>query len=544
MKDDFIKLFSTLTKASARVLWVPTKEAYRAADSLREHAHHNKMPYKEWDCVHGWREFKAGSQPPTTGDGQTDLFMAMQVIDDVSGGYQKSWKEGVFVMHYPHWMLKKEMTHFGVVQLLKQYARSFAASKQRLVLIVPDGFTPPAELENEIATCEMNLPSQVELRELLLGLVEGTGKGSLVPWIKDEASINAVLNAGTGLTEAEFRLAAGRAMVENKETWPNTPLNSFLQVVMAAKTDVVKRSEVLSIMKSGSLEQIGGLENLKQWLVDAAEYRNAGAAEFGINPPKGISLIGPPGTGKSLTAMAAASILRLPLIRVDIGACFNSLIGESEARLRDALRLLKALAPCVAFVDEVDKALGGAHQAAGDGGVTKRILGYILEFMSQNTDIFFMFTANRTEGLDSALLRKGRLDEVFSVMPPNQTERLEIFKIHLRARKQDDTKVHGLEAAVQRSEGFVAAELEAAVESAVRIAWKAKQRVVTGQHIVDALADIKPISEAFADDFNAMTRWAAQNARPASRPDAEKQVKTPPPRPGVGRARIQVTEDD
>ena len=541
MKSDFIDLITILTKSSARVLWCPTKETYRAAETLREHANHNSMVYKEWDCIHGWREFKPNAEPPKTGDGATDFFMGLQSIDDVGGGYQKGWKEGVFVMHYPHWMLGKSGVHFGIVQLLKQYARSFASTKQRLIMLTPAGFVPPVELIDEIATCELALPSHSELRELLTSLVDSTGKMSMVSWMQHEESVTSIVNAGSGLTEPEFRLACGRAMVQNKATWPNTPLSDFLGIVMEAKTEAVKRSEVLSVLKSGDINQIGGLENLKTYLKRCAGWRSKKAKDRKIRTPKGISLIGPPGTGKTLTAMAAGAVLGLPIIRLDIGACFNSLIGESESRLRDALRMIKAMMPCIVFVDEVDKALGGAHQAAGDGGVTKRILGYLLEFMQNEEGAFFMFTANRTEGLDSALLRKGRLDEVFSVMPPNKHERMEIFKIHLKSRGHDPAKVPNLASAVANSDGFIAAELEAAVESASRDCFD-DDTAMDGNGIVAALKDIKPIKIAFKEDFDKMVEWASRNARPASAPDAE--VKPVEAKPVRGRARATINMDE
>lgn len=175
---------------------------------------------------------------------------------------------------------------------------------------------------------------------------------------------------------------------------------------------------------------------------------------------------------------------------------------------------------CVAFIDEIDKAGLDPRQASGDSGVSKRVIGSILTFMQESAaPIFWLFTANRVDGLPPELLRKGRLDEVFAVLPPNTVERREVLRIHLRNRNQDPDTIEDLEVAVAESSGYVSAELEAAVKESVIIAF-ADGTPITGELIAEQLRNMKPLSVAFADDFNAMREWAANNARLASTDDS------------------------
>jgi SpoVK/Ycf46/Vps4 family AAA+-type ATPase len=228
-------------------------------------------------------------------------------------------------------------------------------------------------------------------------------------------------------------------------------------------------------------------------------------------------------TGKSLCAKAIAGVLGLPLIKFDVGRVFGSLVGQSEERVRSALKQLEACAPVTVLLDEVDKGLGGAHTSGGDSGVSKRVLGTILTHMQESgAPIYWVFSANRTDGLPPELLRKGRLDEVFCVTVPSSREREQIFDIHLRKRKQDPSKIKCLDKAVEFSEGYVGSEIEAAVAEAVNQAFHTGAKAVTVHDIIQQLNVMKPISVAFKDDFDAMAKWAQNNARMSSTPIEDK----------------------
>jgi SpoVK/Ycf46/Vps4 family AAA+-type ATPase len=320
------------------------------------------------------------------------------------------------------------------------------------------------------------------------------------------------------MTAHEFENAVSRALITLRNDLPNVSIDAFCDVVLGLKTEVVKRSEVLEVMPTDNIANIGGLENLKLWIRKRARCFSQEARDYGVETPKGIALIGPPGTGKTAASKAIGSVLGLPLVRFDVGRIFNSLVGESESRVRAALKMVEALAPCVLMIDEADKAFAGQARGGGggDSGVGMRVLGALLTWMQETkSPVFMVVTANRTQNLPSEFLRRGRLDEVFSVTVPHEGERLEVLRIHLRKRGHNPEGVDNLAAAAERSAGYVSAEIEAAVKDALIEAFT-NDVPLTGDLIAAQFGNMVPLSEAFKEDFETMQQWAEQNARPAS----------------------------
>ena len=284
---------------------------------------------------------------------------------------------------------------------------------------------------------------------------------------------------------------------------------------MTVKVDAVRRSSVLELMPVAHMENVGGLNLLKDWIAQRKSAFTPEAKEAGVDRPKGIMLCGSPGGGKSLAAKAVAHELGQPLIKFDISRVYGSLVGQSEQKVREALKTIEACAPVTCLIDEIDKAVS-LNSNTNDGGVSTRVLGSILTFMQESqAEVFWVMTANRTTNLPSELVRKGRLDEVFSVLMPSEEERLEILRIHLRKRNEDPDTISNLAIAVERSAGFVGAELEQAVKDAKLHAFHFGVDL-TGELIAEQFGKTKPLSVAFAEDFAAMEQWASNNARPAS----------------------------
>jgi len=516
--EGFVRQLNILTGAGVGVILVHTREPHRTEEVLREVAFSKARPFKVWDIVYGWKHYPDNPTDKVTYEKMPDAFGALARINDVTGNGSNAWGEGYFAMHYPHWVLPK---HPAFIQCLKHYVRQFAESKQRLILLVPEGFSPPQELQNDLQILDFPLPSEGELAESLEEVIQsGLPEGVTAEVFSDEERQTLVRNA-TGMTKLEAEAAYAQAIITNNDSWPETEIADFNAVLLKSKTDVVKRSEVLELMEAETFDDVGGLELFKEYVHQRRRAFSEEAREFGVDVPKGIMLVGPPGTGKSLCAKASAASLGLPLIKFDVSRVFGSLVGQSEGRVRSALSQLEAMAPCVALIDEVDKGLGGAHTSGGDSGVSRRVLGAILTHMQESkAPVYWVFTANRVNVLPPELIRKGRLDEVFCVTMPNVTERREILAIHLRKRKQNPKKVTGLKKAVQGSRGFVASELESAVAEAVNQAFHRGCKV-TGVLILEQLADMKPISVAFKEDFEYMMQWAQSNARLTSVPEDE-----------------------
>ena len=510
----FTNNFSTLSRAAIGVVVTRTREPFRAIEALREFAAVTENEFRVWTLYHGWalyNEREPDSDP--TYDQLADPIAALRLINEPAGNFSD---RGIYVMMYPHKAIGQA---FIMTQIIKEYCRLFSESKKRLVLIMPPSWTVPEELEDDLVSLDFDAPSYAELQENYGRLITNIASVDSQPKFSAN-EVDRILAAGAGMTAHEFDNACARALIENRATLPNPSIDSFASIIMKVKTEVVRRSEVLEVMEPGSISEIGGLENLKAWIRKRAECFGQEARDFGVEPPKGIALIGPPGTGKSLAAKAVASVLGIPALKFDVGKVFNSLVGQSEARVRSALKMVDAMAPCVLMIDEADKAFAGqaGGGGGGDSGVGMRVLGAILTWMQETkAPVFVVVTANRTQNLPSEFLRKGRLDEIFSVTTPHEGERLEILKIHARKRGVDISKITGLEEAVASSAGYVPAELEAAVKDALIESFTTKQPF-SGALVVEQLKVMVPLKEAFKEDFEAMERWAEQNARPASLP--------------------------
>jgi AAA+ superfamily predicted ATPase len=516
--DGFNAAIRTLTNAAVGVIIVQTREPHRTQQVLREFAFAQRKTFRVWDCVYGWRKFADTPNGKIEQDKILDAYAALKRIADLDGDGNQAWNDCLCAMHYPHWTLPKNMSF---MQLIKHYVRLFSETEQRLVLLVPEGFEPPVEIANDVTLVDFPLPAPEELKDSLLAVMMAALPEGQHVEVFNDADIATLVNNACGMTQLEAENAFSQALVTNKDTWPNTPFDDFNSVLLECKTNVVKRSAVLEMMDPVSIDDVGGLDLYKTYTNERVHAFTESAKAFGVDVPKGILLVGPPGTGKSLTAKATAGVIRIPLIKLDIGKVFAGIVGESEGRIRSALKQIEAMAPCIAFLDEIDKGLGGAHQNGGDSGVSRRVLGTILTHMQECTaPIYWIFTANRVDALPPELVRKGRLDDVFCVSLPNIVERMEVLRIHLRKRKQNPDRIADLARVATESKGYVSAELESAVAQAVLAAFNRKVPV-TADLIIAQLANMKPLSEAFKTDFDRMMVWAEDNARMTSTPQEE-----------------------
>lgn len=537
--EEFRAQLQIFDAAGVGVLLCRTREPYRAISVLRQFAFGAKQELFVWSNISGWaRHNAAQAGKEVVPDSVKEPNMALAKIGtSVEPMDQTTFGPGVFVMYYPHYYLKNAV----FVQQLKEYAHVFTQVKKRLVLVCVPGTTLPPELEDDISVLDFDPPSHFELATTYKDTFDAL-PDTKRPKLTDEDR-ELILSAGIGLTAHEAANALSRALVVNRQKLPNVSAAALAAEIMKVKVEAVKKTEILEVMPSVDMANVGGLENLKDWVALRRTAYSDEARAFGIEAPKGVVLAGPPGTGKSLVAKAIAHVMRLPLLKFDLSKVFGSLVGETEQKVRATLKLIEGMAPCIVLFDEVDKMLGGAQSGGGDSGVTKRVLGAILTWMQETqAPIFNVLTLNRVEQMPAELLRRGRLDEVFSVSVPNPDERLEILKIHLRKRGHEDD-VEGLEQAVTDSEGYVPAELEAAVKDALIEAFNS-DRKITGALIAKQLANMVPISQAFSEDFNAMQLWASQNARPANRDNTkpvEQQQQVSRVRTRPGRAVVDVS---
>lgn len=364
----------------------------------------------------------------------------------------------------------------------------------------------PPELEREMTVIHFMLPDKPQLGTVLDGICQSAGLTR--PGGDDRERI---LDAATGLTCAEAENSFALSVVERGSVAPDT--------VAREKASSVAKSGLLEIVPvRETLDDIGGFDLLKTWLVQRREAFGERARQYRLPNPKGMLLLGVPGTGKSLTAKAAANALQRPLIRLDMGALMGSLVGESEANLRAAIHVAEAIAPCIVWIDELDKGLAGSKSSGStDGGTSARVFGSLISWMQERTSpVFIIATANDVSQLPPELLRKGRWDEVWWTDLPNRGEREAIWRIKIAQRDRDPCQFD-CEALAGMSEGYTGAEIEGVVADSLFRAF-AEDREPTTDDMHQALRDTVPLSR-LSDQVDALRKWAHGRARPATSPE-------------------------
>lgn len=465
-------------KASYSGLAVVTSEVSRAEIETLKAAQILKRGFRVWTVTKGWREADSDSNGrvvmKAAGGGESGPSDPAEGVAGIGEGPNST----IYVMHVFEEMFKQP----AVRQLFRDVLGP--AREQRKVIVLLGSFTVPPDLDKEFAGIEFDLPDRDALTAIASDLVE-----SLDLELPAPEELAKVVDGALGLTELEASNAYALSLVRNKQL--------DTQSIIDTKKEIVRRSGILTYMETQeSLDTVGGLDDLKAWLMMREAGFTQEAKKFGLTPPKGILMAGVPGCGKSLVAKAISAAWGLPLLSLDMGRVFGSLVGQSERQLQDALRTAEALSPCILFIDEFEKAVAGMGGGSTDGGTTQRVMGSLLTWMQDrpvNKPVFVVATANNISALPPEMLRKGRWDEIFAVLLPNKDEREQIFRVHL-SKVGRDPEAFKLEGLSTLSEGFTGSEIEEAVKDALWRAFAQGKELAMG-HLNEAIRATIPLSK-------------------------------------------------
>jgi hypothetical protein len=494
----------TLIRARYPILYIVTAEEVRAQEFLLELAQRLQKKVFEWSCSTGIAPASISIQVQKQRNAPTrDPLLALdQVIDHVG--------PALFLFKDFHPFLTR--TNYAVIRKLKEIAQQLKNSYKTVILISPV-VELPVELEKEITLVNFPLPGREELSGLLDRIIAEVGEAGAVRIDLDSAGRERLLKAALGLTLGEAENVFARILVKDQ-----CLSGAHVREVFSEKQQIVRKSGVLEYYPATeSLEQIGGLGVLKDWLQKRTAAFTEEARAFGLPAPKGILLLGVQGCGKSLSAKAVSSLWQLPLLRFDMGRMFGSFVGSSEENIRRAIAVAESVAPAVLWVDEIDKSFAGSHSSGlSDAGTAARVFGTFLTWLSEKTaPVFVVATANDISHLPPELLRKGRLDEIFFVDLPEQKEREQIFAIHLARRGRNLADFH-LTALAEAAERFSGAEIEQAIVSALYDAFSTRSEIST-RHVLNALRQTVPLAATMDEQIDRVRRWAEGRARNASR---------------------------
>jgi SpoVK/Ycf46/Vps4 family AAA+-type ATPase len=363
----------------------------------------------------------------------------------------------------------------------------------------------PHELEECITLLDLPLPDQQEISALLGSIAQASGQRL------ESDLLEQLSHSCSGLSEQRIRQVAARGLASRGELGL-----ADLDEVLEEKRQAIARSALLEYCPTDATPaDIGGLDALKRWLEQRHMAFSDEARRYGLPLPRGVLLVGPQGTGKSLTAKAIAHSWAMPLLRLDVGRLFAGLVGASEARTREMIQRAEAMAPCVLWIDEIDKGFGAAGDGRSDGGTSQRVLASLLTWMAEKSSaVFVVATANGVERLPPELLRKGRFDEIFLLDLPDVNERHAIVDLQVRRRRPQHTL--RLDVVVDRTTGFSGAELEQVVIEAMHQAFS-EGREFTETDLIAAAAQLVPLSRTAREQMEALQQWASSGrARPAS----------------------------
>ena len=477
-----------MIRSRSSLIWIRSNEEARVETLLEQAASRLKYQLGSWNFIDGLQGILNGE-----GLGARQPMAVLQWLRELDSSN-------------PTLLLVKDFHRFcddpGIARMLRNLQQSLRSTPHSLILC-SGSWTPPADLDEALTLLDLPLPDSDDLR-LLLGSISQSSGTPL-----DPAVLEQLTRACSGLSELRVRQVAARALARRGRLGP-----ADLEEVLEEKRQTIARSEVLEFCATATgTEAIGGLDALKSWLQQRHRAFSDEARRFGLPMPRGVLLVGPQGTGKSLTAKAIARSWSMPLLRLDVGRLFAGLVGASEARTRETIQRAEAMAPCVLWIDEIDKGFGGDSRS--DGGTSQRVLASVLTWMAEKqSPVFVVATANGIDQLPPELLRKGRFDEIFLLDLPTENERRSILKLHLERRRPGLTLP--LDTVISRSEGFSGAELEQTVIEAMHLAF-AESRELTETDLIRAASQLIPLSRTAREQLETLKQWAeGGRARPAS----------------------------
>ncbi len=482
-------------KSGCSALYIVSHEESRVEADIAETAKGHGYQFHTWSVTEGITSYDSAGNASSIGDsqdptGMLDLFLKLP-------------EKSVILARDFHAFLggPRESANPMTVRRLRDVI-AIGKQTQRVIVILGCRLHLPPELEKEITVIEFRLPDRAQLETVLRGIGKSAGltiKGS---------DVDPLVDAASGMTTMEAEAAFALSFAETGAITP--------AIIQREKSSTVKKNGLLEIIESRTrLEDIGGLDNLKRDLHEKRNLFRKEAKDYGLPTPRGLLVVGQPGTGKSLTASATSNIFGLPLLRLEAGRLFGSLVGESESNWRSAFATVKAVSPCILWIDEVDGLFSGSGQST-DGGTTQRVLKAILQDMQFNGDnVFFMFTANDIDQLPDPLI--DRLD-VWSVDLPNTSERRDIWRIHITKRGRK-AKGFDLDELAKATEGFSGRQIEQVWLKAMTLAFNDGGREPMMDDCKEAASRVTPTSKTMASQIEARRKRLEGRATPASTPE-------------------------
>ncbi|BAY40536.1 AAA ATPase central domain-containing protein [Nostoc sp. NIES-2111] len=481
---NFREEFKLLLRARYPLIYIPTYEEERVETAIREEAaNQGNRPVYTWDFVDGYQ-----GNPNDVGFGRRNPLQALEFLEKLPAS-----APAVLILRDYH----RFLDDVAIARKLRNLARLLKSQPKNIVILSPR-IAIPDDLTEILTVVEFPLPNAPEIKTEIERLLQATGN-NLSSKVTDD-----LVRSCQGLSMERIRRVLARAIASHGELQPED-----VDLVLEEKRQTIRQTQILDFYPATEqISDIGGLDNLKDWLLRRGGSFSDRARQYGLPHPRGLLLVGIQGTGKSLTAKAIAHHWHLPLLRLDVGRLFGGLVGESESRTRQMIQVAEALAPCVLWIDEIDKAFSGLG-SKGDAGTTSRVFGTFITWLAEKTSpVFVVSTANNIQALPPEMLRKGRFDEIFFVGLPTQEERKAIFNVHLSRLRPHNLKNYDIDRLAYETPDFSGAEIEQTLIEAMHIGFS-QNRDFTTDDILEAASQIIPLARTAVEQIQELQEWAA-----------------------------------
>ncbi len=473
-----------LLKARYPIIYINTIEEDRVEYVIRKHikASLNRSIYS-WDFVDGYT-----NNPNNEGFAKRNPLQALELIERLT-----SETPALFLLKD----FNRFLTDISISRKLKNVSRILKL-QPKTIIIIGSEFQIPKELQDLITVLQFNLPLESEINQELTRLVTSLNLKI------DQQLFESLTRACQGLSLERIRRVLSKIIATHK-----TIDEKSIDVLLSEKKQIISQTEILEYWAvNEGIDNIGGVDKLKEWLKKRKTSFGLKASNYGLPTPRGLLLVGIQGTGKSLMAKAIASEWQLPLLKLDVGKLFGGIVGESESRLRQMIDVAETLAPCILWIDEIDKAFSNSDNL-GDSGTSNRVLATFISWLSEKTKpVFVVATANNVDMLPLEIIRKGRFDEIFFLDLPEFNEREQIFKIHIQEFRPNSWKLFDYTKLAQLSETFSGAEIRQSVIEAMYHAFD-EEREFTTDDICLALNELIPLAQLENNQTLKLQNWAS-----------------------------------
>jgi SpoVK/Ycf46/Vps4 family AAA+-type ATPase len=473
-----------LLKARYPVIFINTIEEDRVEYVIRKHIKTNlNRSIYSWDFVDGYT-----NNPNNEGFAKRNPLQALELVERLTAE-----TPAIFLLKD----FNRFLTDISISRKLKNIGRLLKL-QPKTIIIIGSEFNIPNELQDLVTIIQFQLPVEAEISQELTRLIKSLN-------IEVESDLfESLTQACQGLSLERIRRVLSKIIATHK-----TIDQKSITILLNEKKQIISQTEILEYWSvNEKITNIGGVKNLKDWLKKRKSSFGIQASNYGLPTPRGLLLVGIQGTGKSLTAKAIATEWQLPLLKLDVGKLFGGIVGESESRLRQMIEVSETLAPCILWIDEIDKAFS-INETNGDSGTSNRVLATFISWLSEKTKpVFVVATANNVDRLPLEIIRKGRFDEIFFLDLPQKQEREQIFKIHIQEVRPNSWELFDYIKLAQLSESFSGAEIKQSIIEAMYHAFY-EEREFTTEDICFALNELIPLAQLESNQTKKLQSWAS-----------------------------------